>query len=50
MAAYSEFIEDGSVRLTKRNGIYQARIYIGARRYLYKTLGTKEHYLAVQNI
>ena len=48
MSAYSEFIEDGNVRLTKRNEIYQARIYIGSRRYLYKTLGTKEHSQAVQ--
>lgn len=48
MTAYSEFIEDGKVRLTKRNKIYQARIYIGGRRYLYKTLGTKSHSEAVK--
>ncbi len=37
---YRELIEDGNVLLFVRNGILQARIYKGDRRYLYRSLKT----------
>ena len=39
---YEELIEDGRVLLYVRNGIFQARIYLGDRRYLQRSLKTKD--------
>lgn len=39
---YSELLEDGNVLLFSRNGIYQARIYKGDRRYIYRSLKTRK--------
>jgi site-specific recombinase XerD len=39
---HSEALEDGNVLLFSRNGIYQARIYKGDRKYLYRTLKTRD--------
>jgi len=37
-----EELEDGKLLLFQRNEIYQARIYIGDRKYIYKSLRTKD--------
>lgn len=37
---YEEVMEDGKVLLFVRNGIFQARIYKGERKYLYRSLKT----------
>jgi len=39
---YKELLEDGNVLLFARNGIFQARVYAGERRYLYRSLKTKD--------
>jgi integrase len=39
---YEEDLADGNVRLFKRNGIFQARIYKGERRYIYRSLKTRK--------
>ena len=41
-AEIAENLDGGKLLIFKRNEIYQARIYIGSRKYLYKTLGTKD--------
>lgn len=39
---YKERLDNGNILLFKRNGIYQARVYKGFRRYIYKTLNTRD--------
>ncbi len=39
---YEELTHDGKLRLYTRNGIFQARAYIGGRRYLTKSLKTRK--------
>jgi integrase len=39
---YEEKLEDGKVHLFQRNGIFQARVYNGGRRYIYKSLKTRD--------
>lgn len=39
---HSEALEDGNVLLFCRNGIYQARVYKGDRKYLYRSLKTRD--------
>lgn len=39
---YEELLKDGKLRLYTRNGIFQARVYIGDRRYLTKSLKTRK--------
>jgi len=39
---YEELLKDGKLRLYMRNGIFQARVYIGDRRYLTKSLKTRK--------
>ena len=39
---HSETLEDVNVLLFSRNGIYQARVYKGDRKYLYRSLKTKD--------
>ena len=39
---YAEKLKDGAVLLTTRNGIFQARLYAGNRRYIYKSLKTRD--------
>jgi integrase len=39
---YRELLEDGKVLLQTRNGIYQARVYQGDRRYVYRSLKTRK--------
>jgi site-specific recombinase XerD len=39
---YEELTHEGALRLYTRNGIFQARVYIGARRYLTKSLKTRK--------
>lgn len=39
---FEELTHDGKVRLYTRNGIFQARVYIGDRRYLTKSLKTRK--------
>jgi integrase len=41
-AQYSEKLKDGKVLLTTRNGIFQVRLYTGDRRYIYKSLRTRD--------
>ncbi len=40
--SYEEKLEGGKVLLFQRNGIFQARVYKGERRYIYKSLKTRE--------
>ena len=37
---YKELLENGDVLLFARNGIFQARVYAGDRRYVYRSLKT----------
>ena len=37
-----EELQDGKLLLFQRNKIYQARIYVGDRRYIFKSLKTKD--------
>jgi len=37
-----EELEDGKILLFKRRSIYQCRIYKGNKKYIYKTLKTKD--------
>ncbi len=39
---HKELLEDGKVLLQTRNGIFQARVYRGDRRYVYKSLKTRK--------
>jgi integrase len=39
---YEESLRDGKLRLYTRNGIFQARVYVGGRRYLTKSLKTRK--------
>ncbi|MDB2574295.1 hypothetical protein N9X94_06270 [Planktomarina temperata] len=39
---YAEKLKDGKVLLSTRNGIFQARLYAGNRRYIYKSLKTRD--------
>lgn len=39
---FREELEDGKVLLFERNGIYQARLYKGARQYIYRSLKTRK--------
>lgn len=39
---YAEKLKDGAVLLTSRNGIFQVRLYAGNRRYIYKSLKTRD--------
>ena len=39
---HSEALEDGNVLLFSRNGIFQARVYKGDRKYLYRSLKTRD--------
>lgn len=39
---YEELLKDGKLRVYTRNGIFQARVYIGDRRYLTKSLKTRK--------
>ncbi|HQR70343.1 MAG TPA: site-specific integrase [Burkholderiaceae bacterium] len=39
---HKELLEDGKVLLHTRNGIFQARVYRGDRRYVYKSLKTRK--------
>lgn len=39
---YEELLKEGKLRLYTRNGIFQARVYIGDRRYLTKSLKTRK--------
>lgn len=41
-AQYAEKLKDGKVLLTTRNGIFQVRLYTGDRRYIYKSLRTRD--------
>jgi len=41
-AEYAERLKDGKVLLSSRNGIFQARLYAGNRRYIYKSLKTRD--------
>lgn len=41
-AEYAERLKNGAVLLTTRNGIFQARLYAGNRRYIYKSLKTRD--------
>lgn len=41
-AHYEEKLHDGEVLLFERNGIYQVRLYKGNRRYIYKSLKTRD--------
>ena len=41
-AEYAEKLKDGKVLLTTRNGIFQVRLYAGNRRYIYKSLKTRD--------
>lgn len=41
-SGYQEQLEDGKVLLFVRNGVFQARIYKGARSYLYRSLKTSD--------
>ena len=43
-----EELEDGKLLLFQRNEIYQARIYIGDRKYVYKSLKTKDRVEAIK--
>ena len=43
-----EELEDGKLLLFQRNEIYQARIYIGDRKYIYKSLKTKDRAEAIK--
>ncbi len=38
----TEELEDGKLYLFQRNGIFQARIYIGNRKYVWKSLSTRD--------
>ena len=39
---FEELTHNGTLRLYTRNGIFQARLYIGDRRYLTKSLKTRK--------
>jgi len=39
---YKEELENGKVLLFSRNGIFQARVYQGSRKYLYRSLKTRD--------
>jgi integrase len=39
---YEELLKEGKLRIYTRNGIFQARVYIGGRRYLTKSLKTRK--------
>ena len=39
---HKEELEDGNVLLFQRNGIYQARVYRGDRKYIYRSLKTRK--------
>ena len=39
---FEELTHEGKLRLYTRNGIFQARLYIGGRRYLTKSLKTRK--------
>lgn len=39
---FEELTHEGKLRLYTRNGIFQARVYIGGRRYLTKSLKTRK--------
>lgn len=39
---YEESLRDGKLRLYTRNGIFQARVYIGGRRYLTRSMRTRK--------
>jgi integrase len=41
-AEYAERLKDGKVLLSSRNGIFQVRLYAGNRRYIYKSLKTRD--------
>lgn len=41
-AEYAEKLKDGKVLLTTRNGIFQVRLYAGNRRYIFKSLKTRD--------
>ncbi len=41
-AEYAERLKDGAVLLSTRNGIFQVRLYAGNRRYIYKSLKTRD--------
>jgi integrase len=43
-----EELEDGKLLLFQRNEIYQARIYVGDRKYIYKSLKTKDRAEAIK--
>jgi integrase len=43
-----EELEDGKLLLFQRNEIFQARIYIGDRKYIYKSLKTKDRAEAIK--
>ncbi len=47
-AEYAEKLKDGKVLLTTRNGIFQARFYAGNRRYIYKSLKTRDLEVALE--
>ena len=39
---YKKLLENGDVLLFARNGIFQARVYAGDRRYVYRSLKTTD--------